>query len=616
MIKRNSSLSDITDYKGRFVLNSEDSKWNKEVYSNKKKVCINAPIYVKADNQVSGTKNGLSGNEVSISRAKTLIKESKITTLNHEIIIDGEISGFTLEGGNNSLDGKAASITIKGKSTTYGTDKIKGSGTAADGNVVLIVNTSVPVTLQNITITGGNNSYTYSSSNTMGGGINVGSSADVTLSDGVLITGNYASTGAGVYNTGTLTVTGSGTDNNKRCIIDNNDTKNIAGDTNGCRGGGIYNNGTLYLEGYAKLADNYAFNQGGAIYQYNTLYMKGFVEFSDQAPGKQHNDIFIPNGYKIRLDEALWSDLGSIKITTQYRNEGTVLIEDVTASGLGNSFRPFCFEMTTPDSIREETRKGVLALGLIVNTSNGIADAVARVTQDGDLIIFNSTELLADRGKEAINNSTYKIHLDIRNYRLQGYDGVSLTGFSNIQELTTKTTHFISARAIENCPDLQTINIYGSTSRANCPNGFGQTNMILNCASLQNIVFKDATSVYLVNGLLNIWKTPATDATQRNINNNVINIYIPNTVTTIEIQDRFQEIGQTFDGFEYVKILYGGTAQQLSNVTIKRAHTNSNITTWNQVNGGVKIYYNDGNGNYTNYKTWTPAANSPNGTLQ
>lgn len=613
ILDADSSLSDITNYKGRFVLNSENSKWNKEVYSNKKKVCINAPIYVKADNQVSGTKNGLSGNEVSISRAKTLIKESKITTLNHEIIIDGEISSFTLEGGNNSLDGKAASITIKGKSSTYGTDKIKGSGTAADGNVALVIKTSVPVTLQNITVTGGNNSYTYNISNTMGGGIHIGNGARVTLGDGVNVTGNYASVGAGIYNTGTLTVTGSGTNNNKRCIIDNNDTKNIAGDSNGCRGGGIYNNGTLYLEGYAKLSNNYAFNQGGAIYQYNTLYMKGFVEFSDQAPGKQHNDIFIPNGYKIQLDEALWSDLGSIKITSQYRNEGTVLIEDVTASGLGNSFRPFCFEMTTPDSIVEETRKGVLALGLIVRGSDDMPDAVARVTQDGDLIIYESAYMLADTGKEAINNSTYKIHLDVRNYRLQGYDTLSLTGFSKIQELTTKTTQFTTARVIENCPDLQTINIYGSTSRASCPNGFGQTNMILNCASLQNIVFKDATSVYLENGLLNIWKTPATDATQRNINNGVINVYIPTTVTSIEIQDRFDEIGDTFDPFDHVKFIYQGTAAQLAGVTIKRAHTTDTITTWNEVKGGVKIYYN---GTTSNYKTWTPAANSPNGTLQ
>ncbi|MDD5930057.1 MAG: hypothetical protein PUC37_09690 [Spirochaetales bacterium] len=274
MIKRNSSLSDITNYKGRFVLNSEDSKWNKEVYSNKKKVCINAPIYVKADNQVSGTKNGLSGNEVSISRAKTLIKESKITTLNHEIIIDGEISGFTLEGGNNSLDGKAAGITIKGKSSTYGTDKIKGSGTAADGNVALVIKTSVPVTLQNITITGGNNSYTYNISNTMGGGINVGSSADVTLSDGVLITGNYASTGAGVFNAGKLTVTGSSfSDDSVRCVIYNNDTNNTAGDNSGARGGGIYNAGTLFIQGHAKFLSNYAHKFGGAIYQAGNLYL-------------------------------------------------------------------------------------------------------------------------------------------------------------------------------------------------------------------------------------------------------------------------------------------------------------------------------------------------------
>lgn len=557
MIKRNSSLSDITNYKGRFVLNSEDSKWNKVVYSNKKKVCINAPIYVKADNQVSGTKNGLSGNEVSISRAKTLIKESKITTLNHEIIIDGEISGFTLEGGNNSLDGKAASITIKGKSSTYGTDKIKGGGTAADENVALIIKTSVPVTLQNITVTGGNNSYTYSSSNTMGGGIIVGSSADVTLSDGVLITGNYA----------------------------------------------------------------YKF--GGAIYQAGNLYLKDIVKFSGEI-SKQNNDIYVCTNKTIKITDLFPTVGGSVvKITAGNHNKGTVLVEkggNLDSDNFKNSL--IYLEMTTADSIvvddENTPTKGKLAFGVYVNSDSFLSDAVARLSQDGDTIVYDTTYLnsnnLGINGSNALNGSTYKYHMDLT--KATSASGFYVSGLDKLQKLSINASCLVSGEEIKNCSNLETLCIYGSFSSTNKPNGFGQTNLITSCASLQNIEFLDATSVFLMNGLLNIWKNSTEGKIPRQINNQVINIYLPVTVTTIEIQDRFQEIGQTFDGFEYVKILYGGTAQQLSNVTIKRAHTNSNITTWNQVNGGVKIYYNDGNGNYTNYKTWTPADNSPNGTLQ
>ncbi|MDD5930058.1 MAG: hypothetical protein PUC37_09695 [Spirochaetales bacterium] len=276
--------------------------------------------------------------------------------------------------------------------------------------------------------------------------------------------------------------------------------------------------------------------------------------------------------------------------------------------------------MTTADSIvvddENTPTKGKLAFGVYVNSDSFLSDAVARLSQDGDTIVYDTTYLnsnnLGINGSNALNGSTYKYHMDLT--KATSASGFKVSGLDKLQKLSINASCLVSGEEIKNCSNLETLCIYGSFSSTNKPNGFGQTNMIKNCTSLQNIVFKDATSVYLVNGLLNIWQVGNTS--QREINNNVINVYIPTTVTTIEIQDRFDEIANSLNPFDHVKFIYTGTAQQLSNVTIKRAHTKDTDTTWSEVKGGVKIYYNDGNGNYTNYKTWTPTANSPNGTLQ
>ena len=122
------------------------------------------------------------------------------------------------------------------------------------GNVIAIA-TTVPVTIKNLKITGGNNSSPYSSSTNdpyyqNGGGLNVAPGANVTLDDGVLITKNKAVNGGAVYNAGTLTLVGTAS------IGDSSATTypqaGITSSTNPASneykyGGGIYNTGTLYL---------------------------------------------------------------------------------------------------------------------------------------------------------------------------------------------------------------------------------------------------------------------------------------------------------------------------------------------------------------------------------
>ncbi len=107
------------------------------------------------------------------------------------------------------LDGKANSITIQGYTPAAGepTDTIDaGLTTATKNGAALAINTTVPVTLKDIKITGGNNDNT---GDIKGGGLFIGIGADVTLDDGVLINGNTADLGSGVYARSTFKMKGS-----------------------------------------------------------------------------------------------------------------------------------------------------------------------------------------------------------------------------------------------------------------------------------------------------------------------------------------------------------------------------------------------------------------------
>ena len=153
------------------------------------------------------------------------------------------------------------------------------------GNVIAIA-TTVPVTIKNLKITGGNNSSTYSNSTNdpyyqNGGGLNVAAGANVTLDDGVLITKNKAYNGGAVYNAGTLTMVGTATIGDSSAttypqlsIIGTADVANgnYPASNEYKYGGGIYNIGTLYLGTSAKNLTGGIYNSygssayGGGIY--------------------------------------------------------------------------------------------------------------------------------------------------------------------------------------------------------------------------------------------------------------------------------------------------------------------------------------------------------------
>ena len=135
----------------------------------------------------------------SLQKAIDTIAANGNGTKDYTIFVNGEISSATGTTLGTSLNGKASSIRIQGKNSSR--DILKKTGLVTGS--VLKVETSVPVTIENLTITGGNNP------GGSGGGINIiPAAASVTLGSGTVVTGNTAQNGSGVYVGGTFTMKG------------------------------------------------------------------------------------------------------------------------------------------------------------------------------------------------------------------------------------------------------------------------------------------------------------------------------------------------------------------------------------------------------------------------
>ena len=186
-----------------------------------------------------------------------------------------------------------SALTIRGANGLYTSganqgepkDILDAGGTENVGSALSIAS-SVPITIKDLKITGGNKGYTNSNDNpNNGGGVSLFENASLTLADGVQIAGNKAvNSGGGVYVPSGASLYMYGTS----CIGDNTQTT-ASGDTLGSAcsnsasyGGGIYNNGKVYLGyknegGEIKEAEwtggvrrNYASTNGGGIYSYST----------------------------------------------------------------------------------------------------------------------------------------------------------------------------------------------------------------------------------------------------------------------------------------------------------------------------------------------------------
>ena len=229
--------------------------------------------------------------------------------------------------------GKANSLTIKGKSGNN--DKLNG---ASKGRV-LKINTTIPITIENLTITGGD-----ADTDLNGGGILIEKSgAKVILGDNTKIIDNEANNGGGVYvsNGTTLEITGSAQlTGNKANIVSNS----------GGNGGAVYNDGTLTMSagtvgGSSSTYQNTAASYGGAVYQNGTFYLSGSANlyFSGNTAGT--NDVYQAASTKyITVNDTLNGSSKIATITPYTKERGKqVLVADGTkvekiTSGIAGRF--------------------------------------------------------------------------------------------------------------------------------------------------------------------------------------------------------------------------------------------------------------------------------------
>ncbi len=283
----------------RFELS--DSDWEKNITDSSSKVRIDSPIYVASTGTDSTRKicsaapsSGATGTKskpfAKIADALAVLDDTNVSAT---ITIDGNVTGAQTISGSI----KAKDLTIKGyipSGQTSSAAKLNGGFTSSNMGTTLATNASLPVTIQNLTITGG-----YADN---GGGLYVGAGA-VKLGTGAVVTGNKASTnGGGVYiaSGASLFMYSSAIVGDTITATATSDTLTTSGDTGcanaaGTSGGGIYNLGNLYL-GYTAWSGtsgtkatgtdaftggvrrNYAKatgSQGGGIYSTGTMYIAG-----------------------------------------------------------------------------------------------------------------------------------------------------------------------------------------------------------------------------------------------------------------------------------------------------------------------------------------------------
>ena len=180
------------------------------------------------------------------------------------ILVDGKVTGNQII--YNSYDiNRVKSLNLAGKNGLDDKGLPKDTIDAGGDGIALSINTSTPITISNLIITGGNNVSGNAYNSGKGGGLYIGSSANVTLDSvfvGDTVTtvanatayANKAKNGGGVYvDGGTLTL-------KNGSVIGHNYATDLAG--------GIYVNsgGNLYIEPESKIVYNNSEIEAGGVW--------------------------------------------------------------------------------------------------------------------------------------------------------------------------------------------------------------------------------------------------------------------------------------------------------------------------------------------------------------
>ena len=303
---QNSGLT-LTDVKDKFIIepltataNGITTNWTIDETTGKVKK-LTGSLYVDSANG-SDNNNGLS-QTTALATLSAALEKMDSDTAEYTVTINGNFSGPQVIDSTVT----AGSIIIKGKSTSSTSLSCTFDNTSGTGST-LTINTSVPVTLDGIKITGGHG--------TNGGGLFIGEGANVVLQNYTSINANIASNaGAGVYIS-------------KNASLIMNTNANVSYNTGADLGGGIYvadggylktlegsgcdicNNQANLCGGGVYLENGSIFEQQGAYVRNNSVNEGGLgtgiyvspdasYRISGSAEVTPPNDVYLKNNVKV-----------------------------------------------------------------------------------------------------------------------------------------------------------------------------------------------------------------------------------------------------------------------------------------------------------------------------
>lgn len=364
------------------------------------KLTLEPHIYVAetGDDRTSESIGDIVGTQsqpfASLSRALEKISFHYYSDYNWTIHVDGTLRGIY---DINLSDTAAASVTIVG-----GGGAVLSGDTDSDGTgdgTVLSVTSGLPLTLKHITLTKGNGIGA--------GALYVGSSANVTLGEGVVITANStrdaAYNGGGVYNDGTLTLAGA--------VISNNTAKN---------GGGIYNAGRLTMTD-GSISGNTASDNAGGVYNAGTFVM------SNSAKVAADNDVYVAAGTCITVDGTLTATSPVATITPA--NYATT-VQVLSGAGISDAYEKFA---VTPNGTDE----------WVVGSTGYLARQTAKIDFDVSLPVYSQIPMTVTKAETSV---TFTVDTSEENWwefewffdgekvtALNGTSGAQLIGTSGAQ---------------------------------------------------------------------------------------------------------------------------------------------------------------------------------------
>lgn len=272
-----SDLTTITDITEKFKCTNE--LFSTVISDDKKSLYLDAPIYVSKTVTNAAASKGTKANPYD-SIASAISSEMNDKNTDYLIYVVGELTESQTIADTFTKASNAKSLTIKGYDDTA---VLNGAGSVY--SPLLSINTDVPLTILNLTITGGENS-----------GIKIEKvEADVTLGNGSKITGNKGMPAGGIYNNkGTLKILSGAEISNNESYTSN--------------GGGIYNYfGIVTMEG-GIISENsgvgiFNYKTGDSVERVTTFEMNGGTISGNTGPAvynegvvKISGNAYIPAG--------------------------------------------------------------------------------------------------------------------------------------------------------------------------------------------------------------------------------------------------------------------------------------------------------------------------------